>query len=437
MTKFKFTAERIRLLKSSAGKRQTFYRDERQPGLGLRVTAAGAKSYIFEASLRGESLRVTIGDVATWPLADASRKAAELKRLVDEGIDPRHRATEMAAADGVRKDKKKRMALTLGEVRPRYVEIRRSKWSISYYNNHVNFAHAGGVAKRRGTGNRKSGALHCLMKLQLSELTSDRITAWLAAEKPTRPTNVLLCFGMLRSFMNWAVDRPEYKDLVDPSACRTRSVAEEMPKRRAKDGDCLQREHLAAWFSAISGLPVFTTSAYLQTLLLTGARRTELASLKWTNVDFDWRTMKIHDKDASRGGQQGYRTIPMTPYVSALIQRLKGNGSEFVFASSRSGCGHITEARLSHGGALAKAGIPHVTLHGLRRSFRTLSEWVEVPHGVVAQIMGHKPSATAEKHYTRRSIDMLRNWHDKIEAWVLAETLIDFTEERAPIEPVA
>ena len=42
------------------------------------------------------------------------------------------------------------------------------------------------------------------------------------------------------------------------------------------------------------------------------------------------------------------------------------------------------------------ANIEHLTLHGLRRSFKSLSEWVEVPVGVVAQIMGHKPSATAE-----------------------------------------
>ena len=43
-----------------------------------------------------------------------------------------------------------------------------------------------------------------------------------------------------------------------------------------------------------------------------------------------------------------------------------------------------------------------MTLHGLRRSFKSLTEWLEVPVGVVAQIQGHKPSATAEKHYTVR-----------------------------------
>ena len=67
------------------------------------------------------------------------------------------------------------------------------------------------------------------------------------------------------------------------------------------------------------------------------------------------------------------------------------------------------------------AGLPHLTLHGLRRSFGTLAEWVEMPTGVVAQIQGHKPSAIAEKHYRRRPVDLLRMWHSKLEAWILEQ----------------
>lgn len=71
--------------------------------------------------------------------------------------------------------------------------------------------------------------------------------------------------------------------------------------------------------------------------------------------------------------------------------------------------------------ALAAAGLPALSLHGLRRSFGTLAEWVECPAGISAQIMGHKPSATAEKHYRRRPLDLLRQWHTKIEVWILEQ----------------
>jgi hypothetical protein len=42
-----------------------------------------------------------------------------------------------------------------------------------------------------------------------------------------------------------------------------------------------------------------------------------------------------------------------------------------------------------------------------------------MPVGIVAQIQGHKPSATAEKHYRRRPLDLLRKWHAGLEAWIL------------------
>jgi integrase len=87
------------------------------------------------------------------------------------------------------------------------------------------------------------------------------------------------------------------------------------------------------------------------------------------------------------------------------------------------------EPRSAHVRALAAAGLPHFSIHGLRRSFGTLSEWTEAPVGVVAQIMGHKPSAIAEKHYRRRPLDLLRMWHSKIEGWILEQAGIAQPQE--------
>ncbi len=73
-----------------------------------------------------------------------------------------------------------------------------------------------------------------------------------------------------------------------------------------------------------------------------------------------------------------------------------------------------------------------LTLHGLRRSFKSLTEWLEIPAGVVVQIMGHKPSATAEKHYTVRPLDLLRLHHERIEAWVLEQAGVSFDRTAEP-----
>jgi integrase len=136
-------------------------------------------------------------------------------------------------------------------------------------------------------------------------------------------------------------------------------------------------------------------------------------------VDCAWKSLTIRDKI------DGERTIPLTPYVATLLSSLP-RVNEWVFSSADAEGGRLINPGRAHGKALRAAGLPHVTLHGLRRSFGTLSEWLEIPTGVVAQIQGHKPSAIAEKHYRRRPLDLLRLWHTKLEAWILEQGRVPF-----------
>lgn len=139
-----------------------------------------------------------------------------------------------------------------------------------------------------------------------------------------------------------------------------------------------------------------------------------MAALEWADVDTQWHTALIKDK------VEGTRNIPLTPYVELLISNLPRK-NKYVFASPTAKSGRLTEPRKAHQSALEGAGIPSLSIHGLRRSFGTLAEWIECPTGISAQIMGHKPSALAEKHYRRRPIDLLRMWHTKIEKFILEE----------------
>ncbi len=72
-----------------------------------------------------------------------------------------------------------------------------------------------------------------------------------------------------------------------------------------------------------------------------------------------------------------------------------------------------------------------MTLHGLRRSFATLTEWVEMPSGIAAQIQGHAPQGVREQNYIRRPLDLLRMWHTKIEGWILEQAGIEQPEQDA------
>ena len=131
---------------------------------------------------------------------------------------------------------------------------------------------------------------------------------------------------------------------------------------------------------------------------------------------------------------EGTRETPLTPYVASLLASLPRT-NEWVFASASKAAEEISTTmstpHKAHARAGMVAGIEGLTLHGLRRSFKSLTEWLEVPAGVVAQLMGHKPSATAEKHYTVRPLDLLRVHHERIEAWLLEQAQVPFEAEGA------
>ena len=69
------TAGAIERLTCPADKKQAFLRDSAAPGLRVRVTAAGAKSYVYEAKLNRQTIRRTIGDVKLWNIEQARTEA--------------------------------------------------------------------------------------------------------------------------------------------------------------------------------------------------------------------------------------------------------------------------------------------------------------------------------------------------------------------------
>ncbi|MBK6999448.1 MAG: tyrosine-type recombinase/integrase [Rhodoferax sp.] len=261
------------------------------------------------------------------------------------------------------------------------------------------------------------GPLYALLAVRLVDLDSAKITAWAEQEAKTRPTTARLAWRLLRAFLAWCDEQPEYASLVNgANAAKSRKAREALGKPGAKS-DSLQREQLPAWFSAVRQIVNPAISAYLQILLLTGARPGELLALRWEDVNMAWRGLTIRDK------VEGERVIPLTPYVHHLIAGLPKRGG-WVFAGA--GEHALTRPAKNLNIACEVSGVDHVSLHGLRRSFKSLTEWLEIPAGVVAQLMGHKPSATAEKHYTVRPLDLLRVHHEKIEAWILEQAGVTF-----------
>jgi integrase len=435
------TAGLIERLTCPTGKQQVFLRDTKAPGLRVRATVAsvknptGSKSFVFEAKLDRKTIRRTIGDVRVWTIEDARTEARRLAVVVrSDKADPREierqQQTEMLAqvaanaAEQTRKAQQKAaQALTVGEVWQAYIADRTPQWGTLHLNDHIRLSATGGVKRKRGEGLTIPGPLHSLMAVRLVDLNASKVTAWAEHEALTRPTPARLSWRLLRAFLTWCTEQDAYAPLMTGNnAAKTKKTREALGKAGTKK-DALQREQLPAWFAAVRQIGNPAIAAYLQAMLMTGARPGELLALRWEDVNMAWKGITIHDK------VEGERVIPLTRYVHHLIAGLPKRG-EWVFAGA--GEHALTRPAKNLNTACEVAGVDHVSLHGLRRSFKSLTEWLEIPAGVVAQLMGHKPSATAEKHYTVRPLDLLRVHHEKIEAWILEQAGVSFDAQAEP-----
>lgn len=417
----RLTPQRVADFTCPADRQQAFLHDSEAPGLAVRATRTGSKAYTLESRLHGRTLRLTIGDARTHTTDAARREARRLQTLIDQGIDPRTEAKRLRIAAEADRTRSRIADTPALEVWGDYIAERRPAWGDRHLADHLKLSQAGAEPKRRGKGKTQPGALRELLALPLATLTPETVTAWAKRQATERPTVARLALRLLSAFLNWCREHQDYRHaLPGDNPAKTRKAREALGTAKAKS-DALQREQLRPWFDAVrQQTPAI--AAYLQALLLTGARPGELLALGWADVDFQWRGLTIRDK------VEGERVIPLTPYVAALLSNLPRRGP---YPFTTTGAGPIASPNHQLHRACAVAGVPPVTLHGLRRSFKSLSEWVEVPVGVVAQIMGHKPSATVERHYTVRPLDLLRLWHDRIERWILDQAGIPQPAEAA------
>lgn len=425
-SRIRLTAGRVESFACPAGKSQAFLWDTEAPSLMLRATPTGRKTYAFEGRLNGATLRVNIGTAADWSLGDARKRAAELKQLVDSGQDPRELEREALAAKEAKRQQDQAQAVTVGDLWPTYLiegrPKRKDAFKPRYLADLQNMAAPGGEPKKRGQGLTRPGPLFPLLALPLAQVNEDTLKAWHDREALAGKHQAARALMMFRGFLRWCSARPEYRGMTDRDAGKAAAIVENLPSNTRRT-DALEAAQVPGWWTGVEQLGNRTASAYLRALLLTGARREELAALTWDNVDFQWRKLTIADKvDATR-------IMPLTPYLAHMLASLPRVGP-YVFASA-SKSGRITDARASHAKALQSAGIDHLTFHGLRRSFSLLGESAGAPAGAIAQVMGHKPSATAEG-YRPRSVDALRPFLEQIEGHILSLAGVQFDRKTEP-----
>jgi len=390
---------------------QSFAWDADVPGFGVRLASGGRRSYIVQARIKGakSQSRLSIAEVGAITLQQARQRARELILQMGAGIDPREVVREAEKERVQVAAVKKVQGITFATAYEDYLERGKPKkkaaWSARYKADlKAAIAHPEG---------RKPGAFVPLLEKTLADLDADGIQLWYESEAKRGGEHAKRALMMLRGFLRWAESRPEYRKAVDRSAAAGSAITDQLPAAKRRT-DALQLSQLKAFMKALGENTDKVGARLVATLLLTGARRESLAALPRSHFNVKLQQITF----ANKGG--GSRIVPIGPQLAKALEALVEDnpGSDFLFPGTGKRK-HYTEPRFPLEAALASAELPHVTVHGLRRSFLTISEEAGVPEGAAKQIAGHSNKTSVHEGYKVRSLDSLARYMVNIEKTIL------------------
>ena len=141
--------------------------------------------------------------------------------------------------------------------------------------------------------------------------------------------------------------------------------------------------------------------AILKLLVFTGARKGEIETLKWPEIDFEAGYLKLADS------KTGQKAIPLNAGALQVLSDQKLlQGSDYVFPAYR-GEGHYEGTPKVWKRIRSMAGIESVRLHDLRHSFASIAVSGGASLPIIGALLGHANSSTTQR-YAHLSDDPLR-----------------------------
>jgi len=181
-----------------------------------------------------------------------------------------------------------------------------------------------------------------------------------------------------------------------------------IPKKRK---EALTHEEVDRLLSEAKRLGHNYYHIWLLTVTL-GLRRSELAGLKWMDIDFDQRLIYLRRQLIPREGlvellkDWEERVVAIPNYIVPVLKELKlKSNSDFVIEVK---CSHWTDGGQAEvlRQFCREIGIKEVTHHQLRATHITLALIDGVPLGIVKENVGHAKLSTTDEYFRSAGINM-------------------------------
>lgn len=423
-------------------KGEAYFVFDASPGapLGFGVKVGKKKTFVIQRKKEGKTFRATIGSVAEFAVAggleEARTKAAQVgSQMRERGVNPNVEARRKSASE-----------MTLGEAFAKYREFlaereerpakpatlkvfdRAARKFEDWKGRKIRTLDLDEILARFKVGREHATANEQAFRTAYSVVRRaigvETLAATAAGREPllvANPFEIVGLSGLYRS-----------SDVIE------RERKEKMVRNPLMPSETLGRFLEALWAKRLSRENK-TGCDYLLLTLLTGARKSECAALKWAELLTEQEKIVNSWVDLESGKVFFYKTkngqdhlLPLGPCAVELLRRRQEDLAEEMLAdgthndrkwvfpakSRQNKAGHYKDAQDLLGRIREIAGIPVLTRHDLRRSFGTIQTELEVPDRISKRFMNHDQAQT-HNLYTAAEWKVMSKWMEKIEESIL------------------
>ena len=334
----KLTVTSTASLTLPAGKTDHIEFDDEIPGFGLRIREGGARTLVFQYKIGAKQRRMKLGRLGAVDFKNARKKAMIYSGRVADGEDPAGEKAETRA----------KAHKTFGALVVDFLDHKRETLRPRSYPDLER--HLLVYAK----------TLH---GLQIDRIKLADIANCIAAvEKNSGKVTRNRARTSLSTFFSWALSEG---CVTSNPVIGTRRAAE-----KSRDRVLSPTELRLIWNS----LPDDDYGAIMKLLALTGQRASEIAGLRWSEVQRD-----LIELPGERTKNGLPHTVPLSLVAKAIVDAQprrttdKGKPRDLIFGNGEGPFSGWSKAKERLSAAIKKAGkaLPHWTPHDLRRSFAT------------------------------------------------------------------
>ena len=347
------------------------YRDLKTKGFEVWVSSHGTKVFYFLRKLRGTQklIRIKIGGFPEMSVEEAKRQASLYNLEVEKGNNPLQSIQDYKAEPF--------FSELFNDYIERHSKVHKKTWKEDLTNYRLYLEELG--------------------KKKLSEIVKKDIALiHNGITKKGHPRTANKVLALLSSVFNWAISTGLFNDNPVKGIKKNREVS------RDRFLGQVDTTEMQRFFDAVLAESNKTIRDYILISLFSGARRSNILSMRWSDLDLERGLWYI--KITKNGTPQ---TVTLCPEaISILTERKKDINSFFVFPGTGQS-GHLKEPRKGWKRILKRAGIEDLRIHDLRRSFGSWQAITGASPLIIGKSLNHK-NIQSTAIYSRLNIDPVR-----------------------------